>query len=222
VGIDSVFPRTVFEIGPIAITTTLLTTWLVVAMLSVLAVIVHRRFRVWEPDLWQLTIEYVVEYVENLIADTVGRALPDAVSYLTTMICFIALANLLGVLPLLQAPTSDLNTTMALSLVSLGSTHYYGVRHRGLKAQLLSFFEPVAILLPLNIIGQLSRMFSMALRLFGNVVAGEIIGATMFMLLPALAPLPLNMLGMITGLLQALVFTVLTVVFVVDAMRLDD
>jgi F-type H+-transporting ATPase subunit a len=212
----------VFEIGPIAITTTLLTTWLVVAMLSVLAVIVHRRFRVWEPDLWQLTIEYVVEYVENLIADTVGRALPDAVSYLTTMICFIALANLLGVLPLLQAPTSDLNTTMALSLVSLGSTHYYGVRHRGLKAQLLSFFEPVAILLPLNIIGQLSRMFSMALRLFGNVVAGEIIGATMFMLLPALAPLPLNMLGMITGLLQALVFTVLTVVFVVDAMRLDD
>ncbi len=239
-GIDGVFPQTVFRIGSVAITTTVLTTWVVVAVLSLLALVVHRRFRVWEPDTWQLTIEYVVEYVENLIADTVGRVLPEAVSYLTTMICFIAMANLLSMLPgvgsigqwrlqgeirvfipFFQTPTSNLNTTLALSLVSLGSTHYYGFRQRGLKAQLMSLLEPVAFMLPLNIIGQLSRLFSMALRLFGNVIAGEIISATMFMLVPALAPLPLTLLSMITGVLQALVFTVLTIAFIADAMQLD-
>lgn len=239
-GIESVFPQKVFEIGPVAITSTVLTTWVVVAVLSILALVASRRFRVWEPDAWQLTIEYVVEYVENLIADTVGRVLPQTVPYLTTMICFIAMANLLSMLPgfgsigqwrmqdgtrvfvpFFQTPTSDLNTTMALSLVSLGSTHYYGYLKRGLKAQLLSLFEPVAFMFPLNLISQLSRLLSMALRLFGNVIASEIISATMFMLVPALAPLPLNLLGMITGVLQALVFTVLTIAFVADAMQLE-
>jgi F-type H+-transporting ATPase subunit a len=220
VGIESVFPQPVFEIGPVTITSTVLTTWIIILTLTLPAIILHRRLRVWEPDTWQLTVEFVVEYVENLIADTVGQTLPEAIPYLTTMITFIALANLFGLLPVLYAPTSDLNTTLALSLVSLGSVHYYGYRQRGLKAQLLSLFEPVAFMFPLNVIGQVSRVLSMSLRLFGNVIAAEIIAVTMFMLMPALAPLPLNLLGMITGLLQALVFTVLTIAFMADAMQL--
>ncbi len=239
-GIESVFPQTVFEIGSIRITSTVVTTWVVVAVLCLLALWAHGRFRVWEPETWQLSIEYIVEYVESLITDTVGHVLPQTVPYVTTMISFIAMANLLGMLPgfgsiglwrmqngvrvfvpLFQTPTSDLNTTVALSLVSLASTYYYGAQQRGIKAQLLSLFEPMVLMLPLNVIGQLSRLLSMALRLFGNVIAGEIISATMFMLVPVLAPLPLNALSMITGVLQALVFTVLTVAFVADAMQLE-
>ena len=199
---------------------TVVTTWVILAVLTVLAIVVHRRLRVWEPDTWQLTAEFAIEYVENLIADTVGQTLPQAIPYLTTMIVFIALANLFGLLPVFYAPTADLNTTLALSLVSLGSVHYYGYRERGLKAQLMSFFEPVAFMFPLNIIGEVSRVLSMSLRLFGNVIAAEIIAVTMFMLAPALSPVPLNLLGIITGLLQALVFTVLTIAFVADAMQL--
>ncbi len=219
-GIESIFPQPVFEIGPVTITSTVLTTWVILLALTLLGIIVNRRLRVWEPDTWQLTVEFVVEYVENLIADTVGETLPEAIPYLTTMITFIALANLFGLLPVFFAPTSDLNTTVALSLVSLGSVHYYGYRERGLKAQLLSLFEPVAFMFPLNLIGQLSRVLSMSLRLFGNVIAAEIISVTMFMLVPAFAPLPLELLGIITGLLQALVFTVLTIAFIADAMQL--
>jgi len=146
-----------------------------------------------------------------------GKSIRDIVPYLTTMITFIAIANLLGLLPTLRAPTRDLNTTAALAAVSLASVQYYGIRKRGFKTYLASFFEPVFILFPLNISGQISRTFSMAVRLFGNVVAGEIIGAVMFLLLPALGPLPLSLLSTITGLLQALVFTILTIVFVIDA-----
>ena len=221
-GIESVFPQTLFRLAGVPIRDSVLHTWIVMAVLLGVGIWAHGRFRVWDPKTWQLATEYIVDYVETLVVDMSGRALPDLVPYLTTMISFILLANLLGVFPTLRAPTRDLNTTLALSVVSLGSWQAYGIRKRGLGAYLRSFIEPVAFMLPLNILGQVSRMVSMALRLFGNVIAGEMIGAVMFMLVPVLAPLPLNLLGMITGVLQALVFTVLTLVFVVDAIGAEE
>lgn len=221
-GVESVFPRTVFSIGPVPISDTVLHTWIVVLALIGLAWWAHRRFRVWEPRTWQLAIEYLVDYVETLVVDSGGRAWPELVSYLTTMIAFIAIANLLGLAPVLQSPTRDLNTTAALSIVSLVSTHYFAARKNGLRANLRRFIEPVALLLPLNLMGEFSRVISMALRLFGNVVASEIVAAVMFMLVPLFSPLLLNMLGMITGVLQALVFMFLTLVFTLDAMGSDE
>lgn len=221
-GIESVFPRMLFRLAGVPVRDSVLHTWIVMAVLLGVGIWAHDRFRVWEPKTWQLATEYIVDYVEKLVIDTSGRALPELVPYLTTMISFILLANLLGLFPALKAPTRDLNTTLALSVVSLGSWQAYGIRKRGLGAYLRSFIEPVAFMLPLNILGQVSRMVSMALRLFGNVIAGEMIGAVMFMLVPVIAPLPLNLLGMITGVLQALVFTVLTLVFVVDAMGAEE
>jgi F-type H+-transporting ATPase subunit a len=212
----------VFTVAGVPIRDSVLHTWIVVAALLAGGIWAHRRFQVWDPKTWQLATEFVVDYVEKLVVDTSGRALPELVPYLTTMITFILLANLLGMFPTLQAPTRDLNTTLALSVVSLGSWQAYGIRRRGLGAYLRSFIEPMVFMLPLNILGQVSRMMSMALRLFGNVIAGEMIGAVMFMLVPLLAPLPLNLLGMITGVLQALVFTVLTLVFVVDAAAVEE
>ena len=221
-GIEEVFPRTLFPLAGVPIRDSVLHTWIVMAVLVGGAFWAHGRFRVWEPKTWQLAIEYIVDYVEKLVVDTSGRALPELVPYLTTMISFILLANLLGMFPMLKAPTRDLNTTLALSVVSFGSWQAYGIRKRGLGGYMKSFIEPVAFMLPLNILGQVSRMVSMALRLFGNVIAGEMIGAVMFLLVPLIAPLPLNLLGMITGVLQALVFTVLTLVFVVDAISSEE
>ena len=220
-GIESVFPRILFEVAGIPIKDTVLQTWIVCAVLIALAVSVRRKYRVWQPAKWQLTLEFLIEYVQGLIVDTGGRSIPEIVPYLTTMIGFVAISNLLGLLPVFQAPTRDLNTTLALSLVSLGSIQFFGIQRRGLKRHLMSFVEPVFILLPLNLLGLFSRVLSMALRLFGNVVAGEIIGAVIFMLAPVLAPLPLALLGGITSVLQALVFTVLTLVFLVEAMGED-
>jgi F-type H+-transporting ATPase subunit a len=221
VGVAGVFPQLI-RIGPMTVRDSVLQTWIVNALLIGLALWSSRRYRIWEPRTWQLAVEYLVEYIEQLIRDIGGRAVPELVPYLTTMILFVAIANLLGLVPLLQAPTRDINTTAALALVSLASTQLYGIRARGLRGYLRSFIDPVIIMLPLNILGQLSRTLSMALRLFGNVLAGEIIGAVMFLLIPVLSPLPLNLLSMITGVLQALVFTVLTLVFIIDAIEVAD
>ncbi len=217
-GIEAIFPQPV-TIAGIQISDTVVFTWIIVGTLSILAAIAYKRYRVWEPSGWQLVIELMVEYVEGLISDTVGENMPETVAYLTTMISFLIIANLFGLLPLMQAPTRDLNTTLALSIVSLVSVHYFGMREHGVKHQLLSYFRPVAFMFPLNVIGEVSRVISMALRLFGNVIATEIVGFTFFMLMPPLAPIPMYLLGMITGLLQALVFTVLTLVFIADALQ---
>ena len=218
-GIESVFPQTLFFIGPIPIRDTVLQTWIVVIVLVALAVWTSRKHSVWEPSRWQLAVEFVYEYVEKLIADTSGRSIPEIVPFLTTLISFVAISNLLGLLPLFQAPTRDLNTTLALSLIALGAVQMYGIRRKGLKGHLHSFIEPVALMLPMNLLGLVSRTLSMSLRLFGNVIAGEIITGVMLMLMPVLAPLPFSLLGMLTGVLQALVFTVLTLVFMAEAME---
>lgn len=217
-GIESIFPQRLFSIGAIWVKDTVVQTWFIVVVLGGLAIWGAGRLRVWEPSSWQLLVEYLVDYVESLVRDMSGRQLPMVVPYLTTMITYIAVSNLLGLLPIFQAPTRDLNTTVALSLVSWGSCQYFGIRKKGFGTQLRSYLEPAAFMLPLNILSELSRVISMALRLFGNVIASEVVGGVMFMLLPLLAPLPLNLLGMVTSILQALVFTVLTLVFVTQAL----
>lgn len=216
-GVSAIFPKTAFTIAGISITNTVVHTWIVMAILIGSVFWFRSRIRTWNPPKWQVAIEWVLEYVRNLIADSVGVSLPDAEGYLTTMISFIAISNLLGLLPLLQAPTRDLNTTLALAIVSLISCHYFGASRKGILNQIKSFGQPNPIMLPINILGQFSRTLSMALRLFGNVVAGEVIAQVMFILLPVLGPVPLSFLSMVTGVLQALVFTVLTIVFIVDA-----
>jgi F-type H+-transporting ATPase subunit a len=158
--------------------------------------------------------------VDGLVVGIASRSLPEVIPLLCTMITFVAITSLLGLLPLFQAPTRDLNTTIALSVVSLVATQYFGVRRRGWREYLKSLADPV-FMLPLNLIAWASRVMSMSLRLFGNIMAGEVIGGVMFMLLPVLGPLPMNLLGVITNLLQALVFTMLTLVFTIDAMGVE-
>jgi len=221
VNLETLFPHTVFHVLGVPIRDTVLQGTLLVLALGLFAVITHNKYRVWEPRKWQIVVEYLVEYIEGIVRDMSGRSLPQVVPLLTTMILFIAIGNLLGLLPTLQAPTRDLNTTAAMSAVALGSWLYFGIDARGLKGYLRSFIEPVPLMLPLNLLSVVSRMLSMALRLFGNVLANEIVVGVMFMLVPALAPLPMTLLGIITGVLQALVFTYLTCVFIVDAAGLE-
>ncbi|MFO7696910.1 MAG: FoF1 ATP synthase subunit a [Anaerolineae bacterium] len=221
-GIEAAFPQVALTISGVPIKDSVFNSWIIVTVITALAAIAYRHYRATEPKTWQLALEYSIEYVESLITGTIGRTLPQAVPYLATMLVYIGLSNILGLVPAMRSPTRDINTTAALSIVSLISTQYYGAVHRGLKRQALSLFEPVALMFPLNLISLLSRVLSMALRLFGNVIAGEIVGLTIFSLVPVLAPLVFYLLSMITGLLQALVFTVLTITFIADAMKLDD
>ena len=220
-GIDSVFPKVLFSVFGVPVRDSVLHTWIVMVVLVGLAFVVRDKYRAWDPPKWQLAIEFVVEYIDDLVVSIAAKPLPELIPLLTTMIVFIAIANLLGLLPIFQAPTRDLNTTIALSLVSLVATQYFGIRRRGLKGYWESLASPI-FMVALSLLGWASRLMSMSLRLFGNIMAGEVIGGVMFMLLPVLGPLPMSLLGAITSVLQALVFTVLTLVFTVDAMGTED
>lgn len=220
-GIEGVFPQVVTILG-LRFNNSVVQTWFVMAVLLGFAAWARPRLRLWRPARWQTVVEWLINYVEGLIRDMGGKPSAEITSFLVTLIAFVAIANLLGLLPALNAPTRDLNTTLALSAVSLGSTYFFAIRRRGVRSWLRSFVEPVFIMLPLNIISDVSRLVSMALRLFGNVIAGELIGAVVFALVPFVAPLLMNTLGAVTGVLQALVFTILTFVFMLEAMGREE
>ncbi len=220
-GIQDVFPYTVFTVFGIPIQDVVVHTWIIMAVLVSLAFVAGRNLRK-RPTRWQAALEMGYEYIVNLINQRVGRHIDGLFELLTTLMLFVLVANLLGLIPVLRAPTRSLNTTAALSIVSFLAAQYFGVQERGAVRYARSFIEPLGCMLPLNILGQVSRTVAMALRLFGNVVAGEIVGEVMFRLLPLLAPIPFNLLGSITGVLQALVFTFLTVVFIADAVGKEE
>jgi F-type H+-transporting ATPase subunit a len=212
-GIEEVFPK---SITALHIPDIVVQTWIIMAALTLLAYIAGKRLQL-RPRGWQHLIEMGADFVDNLILQRSRRPVRGLFELLATMMLYIAVANLLGLIPELRAPTRSLNTTVALAIISFFSVQYFGVRERGVIKYARSFVQPLAFMLPLNILGQVSRTVAMSLRLFGNVIAGEIIAAVMFQLLPLFGPIPFNLLGALTGVIQALVFTFLTVTFITEA-----
>lgn len=209
--ITDIFPKTEFLILGIPVRDSIVHSWIITMILLAGAAWARKRLRTWEPRPWQLAIEYFYDYVIGLTRDYGGRALPEVIPLIATMLAYIAIANLLGMVPMLQAPTRDINVSAALSVVTLGSVWYFGIKERGAIRYLRQFINP------LSLVSEVSRTLSMALRLFGNIMAGELIVATVFALVPPVAPILFNALTMITSVIQALVFAVLTLVFIVNA-----
>src|SRR5208337_5654243 len=125
---------------------------------------------------------------------------------------FLLTANLSGILPGVEAPTSKLETPAALALIVFISVHYYGVRERGWRAYLASFAKPRLVMLPLNILSEITRTFSLMLRLFGNIMSGEFVIALVVALAGLFVPIPLMVLEILIGIVQAYIFTVLAAV----------
>ncbi len=210
-GITDIFPKVEFYILGLPVRDSIVQSWLIALVLLGGALWAHKRIRTWDPSGWQLVLEYFYDYVVTLVRDMGGRALPEVIPLIATMLAYIAIANLLGILPVLQAPTRDINVSAALSVVSLGAVWYFGIKERGAGPYLRQFLNP------LNLISEISRMLSMTLRLFGNIMSGELIVAVVFALVPPIAPIIFNALTMITSAIQALVFAILTLVFIVSA-----
>ena len=215
---EQVFPHELIRIFGLPIRDTVVHTWVLMAVLIVAAYL-FRRYSQLRPRGWQVALESVVEFAVSLIEDLIGVRAEKYVSLVGTLALFIASANLLGVFPLLSSPTRDINTTLALAIVVLLAVHYLGIREHSLLGYLKHYAEPNPIVALLNVIGEFSRTLSLTLRLFGNIISSEMIVAGVFMLIPAVAPLPLQVLGMFTGLLQAYVYTILTCTYIRSAVE---
>jgi len=211
---DAVIPQVAFTLFGLPVRSTVLATWVAMGLIILLVFILERT----KPYI----LENFVEFLSNLIGGIMNVAHVERyLPVLGTMIIFIAVANVLGALPLLTSPTSDINTTIALALIVFFVVHIYGMRKNGIFRYLKDMASPV-FLLPLEIVGQISRTISLALRLFGNILSGELIVAIVFSLIPAIVPLPLMGLSLLIGVLQAYVFTALSSVYIATAVQISE
>ncbi len=202
-----------FYVGPVAISRPLVTTWVIMAALATFCGLVTRRLRK-RPDARQAVLEIIVTGIVSQIEDVTRRDARPFLPLLGTLFIFLVVANLSGLLPGVEAPTARFETPAALALIVYFSVHFFGIRARGLRAYLASFAEPRLIMLPLNILAEITRTFSLMVRLFGNVMSGEFIIALVVALAGLFLPIPLMILEILVGVVQAYIFTVLATVFI--------
>jgi len=203
--VEAVFPKVVFTLFGLPVRDTVVSTWVTMIIVIGLAIVIRRR----QP----MALEMLVDFLNDTISSVMGRTATPFLPLLGALAIFIAAANVIGVVPFLISPTRDINTTLALALVVFFSVHYFGIRAKGLITYFKDMASPIFIL-PLEIIGQLSRTLSLTLRLFGNIISAELIIIVIFALAPLFVPLPLIGLSLFTGLLQAYIFSVLAAVYI--------
>ena len=202
-----------FHLGPVAITRPVVTTWAIMAVLTLGSWFVTRRLTPL-PDRRQAVVELVVTGIIGQVEEVIRKDPRPFLPILGTLFIFLVAANLSGVVPAVQAPTGTLETPAALALIVFGSVHFFGLRARGPLGYLASFAKPKAIMLPLNIVSEITRTFSLMIRLFGNVMSGEFIIALIVGLAGLFVPIPLMALEILVGLVQAYIFTTLATVFI--------
>jgi F-type H+-transporting ATPase subunit a len=203
----------VFHLGVIPISRTVVTTWGLMAVLTIACWIATRSFRV-EARGWQAMIETVVVGIEDQIAAMLNRDAAPFLPLLGTLFIFLAVANLCGIVPGVTAPTASIETPAALAVIVFLAVHFYGVRFQGLGAYLRGYLKPNPVMLPFNILSELTRSFSLAMRLFGNIMSEELVLAIVVALAGLLVPIPFMAFGILVGLVQAYIFSVLAAVYI--------
>jgi F-type H+-transporting ATPase subunit a len=202
-----------FQLGPVNITRPVVTTWAIMVALALASRLLTRRLRM-RPARGQAILELIVTGIMGQIEEVIRKRPHPFLPLLGTLFIFLVAANLSGVLPGVQAPTATLETPAALALIVFLAVHFYGVRSRGVLGYLASFAKPKLIMLPLNLVSEVTRTFSMMVRLFGNVMSGEFVIALIIGLAGLFVPVPLMALEILVGLVQAYIFTVLATVFI--------
>lgn len=202
-----------FHLGPVAVTRPVVTTWALMFVLVAASWLATRRLAL-RPTRRQAVVELIATGLMQQIGEVIRQDARPFLPLLGTLFVFLVVANLAGVLPGVEAPTSKIETPAALALIVFASVHYFGVRAHGALGYLARFAKPKLVMLPLNVISEITRTFSLMVRLFGNIMSGEFIIALVVALAGLLVPIPLMVLEVLIGLVQAYIFTVLATVFI--------
>ena len=206
-------------IGPLPITATMLSTVgvsvCVVAAAALLCRSVARRPESTAAALGVIT----VEWLDEMVREIVGRPEPRLVTLSGSLFVYVAAANLSGLLPGVPRPTASLAATSGLAAVVFCAVPFAGIATRGLRDYLRDYVRPNPLLLPLHLVSEMSRTVALSVRLFGNMMSGQLIVALLVALTGFLVPMPLMALDLLIGLLQAYIFTVLATVYVGAAIR---
>ena len=168
---------------------------------------------------WQGFLEIVVTAIQKQIEEVGLHHPAKYLGFLGTLFLFIAVSNLCAIIPGYQAPTGSLSTTSALAFSVFVAVPLFGIEEQGLGGYLKSYLKPTWIMLPFNIISELSRTFALAIRLFGNIMSGTMIVGILLTITPLIFPIFMDLLGLLTGMVQAYIFSILATVYVAAATR---
>ncbi|MEO6229858.1 MAG: F0F1 ATP synthase subunit A [Ferruginibacter sp.] len=206
--------------GFITINLTLVTTWALMLALIVGARLITRKLKTAITiSRWQCVLEIIVTGINNQIKD-IGLKHPEQyIGFIGTLFLFIGTANLCIIFPGYTPPTASLSTTVALALCVLIAVPFFGISKSGLGGYLKSYLKPTFIMLPFNLISEISRTLALAVRLFGNVMSGGIIVAILLSISPFIFPVIMNVLGLLTGMVQAYIFSILATVYITAAVH---
>jgi len=206
-----------FMIGPVPVTMPVVVTWGIMVILLGLGALVMRRLSVTAGPL-QTFLELIVTTIDAQIEATIQRDPAPYRMLIGTLFLFILTASWASLIPGLEPPTAALETDAALAAVVFIATIYFGVRSNGVWGYLKTFAEPSWVMVPLNLVEQITRTFSLMVRLFGNVMSGVFVVGIVLSLAGLLVPIPLMALDLLTGAVQAYIFAVLATVFIAAAL----
>ena len=208
--------------GVISLNGTILYTWIVMAILTVGSWLVTRRLSTdVRISRWQHALEVIVDGMRRQLMEISRREPKGFLPFLGTLFLYIAVSNLLSIVPGFTSPTGSLSTTAALSICVFLAVPGYGISEMGLKKYLMNYLRPTPFMLPFNVMGEVSRTLALAVRLFGNVMSGAMIGAILLAIAPLIVPVIMQMFGLLTGMVQAYIFAILAAVYIGAGMEVQ-
>ncbi len=202
----------------ITINLTIVTTWLLMFVMVLGSWLITRKLKKdIQISRWQFILEMIVIGIKNQIKE-IGLNKPEKfIGFIGTLFLFITLSNLCIIFPGYEAPTGSLSTTAALAICVFLAVPFFGISESGIMGYLKSYLQPTFIMLPFNIISEISRTLALAIRLFGNIMSGGMIVTILLSIAPLIFPVLMTILGLITGIVQAYIFSILAIVYIAAA-----
>ena len=208
----------IVQLGPVVITGTVVTTWVIMLVTGLLAWLVTRRLQL-EPGPVQTAVEGIVSAIEDAVVAVAPRDCRHIMPFIGSLWIFLVIANLSGLIPGVHSPTRDLSATAAMAFLVFLSTHWFGIRIQGLKEYLRHYLSPSPILLPFHLISEITRTIALAVRLFGNIMSLEMAALLILLVAGLLAPVPILMLHIVEALVQAYIFGMLALIYVAGGIQ---
>jgi F-type H+-transporting ATPase subunit a len=215
---EQFFAHALFQLGPLVIRDTVVTTWVVLLALWLACSYLARHLRS-SPGLIQTAAEGLVLGAEDAVRQVLPRHVSMVLPFILTLWTFLVVANLVGLIPGLHSPTRDPSATAALAVLVFLSVHWFGIRAQGLKGYLRHYLSPTPILLPFHVISEITRTLALAVRLFGNMMSLELVALLLVWVGGLLVPIPILLLHIVEALVQAYIFGMLALIYIASAIQ---
>ena len=215
---QDMYPHIWLVIGPLGLTDTVITTWIIMLVLMCCVWLINRLSGIRAGPA-QTSAELLLVAIEDTIEAVAPGHVRQLLPFIGSLWIFLVVSNLAGLIPGVHSPTRDLSATSALAVLVFLASHWYGIRSSGLKNYLRHYLLPSPILLPFHIISELTRTIALAVRLFGNIMSLEMAAMLILLVAGFLAPIPILMLHVIEALVQAYIFGMLALVYIAGGLQ---